>query len=109
MMAADSFRRWKHGEENGEEDEGAAVDERRCPHVEDARTRRGEDYVDCAEAEADRRRHASASIQARRVAGGRSEGESVIAARVIIVLRRQCRSTARGHDHFLARRMRQLV
>ena len=33
----------------------------------------GEGYVDCAETEADRRRHTSASIQARRVAGGRSE------------------------------------
>jgi hypothetical protein len=34
--------KWEHGKENGEEDyQGAAVDDGRCPHVEDAKLARG--------------------------------------------------------------------
>jgi hypothetical protein len=53
MMAADLLPPLMHGEENGEEDIGAAVDEGRCPHVENAGAREDEDNDDCAQTQAD--------------------------------------------------------
>jgi hypothetical protein len=76
-LDGDSFRRWEHGEENGEENQGAAVDDGGCPHVEDARARKDKHNGDCAQTEADGGRHASASEETRCDVGRRSEEDRV--------------------------------
>jgi hypothetical protein len=70
MIAADWFRRCEHEEENGEDDETAAVDERRRAHAQDARAREDEDDGDCAPTEAECGSDVSEGASTRGDAGG---------------------------------------
>jgi hypothetical protein len=67
--------KWEHEEENGEDDQGAAVDDGRCPHVEDACARENKNDGDCTETEAERGSDVSASNATWGNAGWRSEEE----------------------------------
>jgi len=78
-------RRWfgsniGHGEENGEDDEAATVDEGRRADAQDARAGESENECDRAQAEADPGSDVSASNETRCDAGGRSKEEKGVMA-----------------------------
>jgi hypothetical protein len=81
LSCCDSFRRWEHGEENGEEGEGAAVNKGRRADAQDARAREDEDDGDRAQIEADGRRDASESEGTWSDAGGRARKEDGVRSR----------------------------
>jgi hypothetical protein len=81
MMAVDSLAPLMQGKENGEEDEAAAVDDGRCPHVEDARAREDENNGDRAQTQAERGSDVSASNETWGDAGGRSREEDRVRSR----------------------------
>src|SRR5437588_10523214 len=94
MMIADSLAKLMQREEDDEEDECAAVDDGRCPHVEDARAREDEDNGDRAQTEADAGSHEAASNETWCDVGGRSReadlkaaGHTTWQARLIALLR----------------------
>jgi len=76
------LRQWGTGEENGEEDEAAAVDEGRCSDTENACAREDEDNGDRSEAEAELYGDAAKSIVTWCDAGDRSGERGVMGVSV---------------------------
>jgi hypothetical protein len=80
MIAADSVATFADGEENGEDDEAASVDEGRRADTQEARAREDKDNGDRAQAETDAGSHEAESSETWCAARGRSEEEKGVMA-----------------------------